>query len=160
MVKLVNNIWRQKDLSSLAMLILIGGVAIWILALPLSRTVQDCYLRRFHLATPSFPLWAMQQAVPSMYNLENRYWCCTEPVDAEHLWDQKSGASVAKSNMANHFPTRVITFGDARRFIRMNGESNFYIESKYRGRKLRSIYTLDSIGENKFELVREESTIE
>lgn len=102
---------RARDWFALCLsgiLLLIGG---WLLAMPFCPPVQRSTIDRFHLATPSFGWWAVQQAIPAMYNLENRYWIAPGPPGEANLQDPPGGAP---TGYLNHFPARIVTFADSR----------------------------------------------
>ncbi len=98
--------WLAVSLSGV--LLLIGG---WLLALPFCPPVQRATIDRFHLVTPSFGWWAAQQAIPSMYNLENRYWIAPVPPADGKL---QLTPAVDPTGYLNHYPVRVVTFADSR----------------------------------------------
>ena len=65
-------------------------------------------LKRFHLGSDSFALWAAHQTVPSMYNFENRVQFTNELLD-DAPFDANDETYVRQT--LNHFPARYITFG-------------------------------------------------
>ncbi len=114
----------KRDIAGAALCSLVVCVSIWQLALPLSRNVQNATLARFHLASPSFALWALQQPIPTMYSFENRYW----------IIDEKASHGIQETKIVNHFPTRLITFGDNRYRLFKDGISKtVVVRSRYRG---------------------------
>jgi hypothetical protein len=117
-------ICEKRDVAGALLCALVICISIWQLALPLSRSVQDATLARFHLASPSFAGWALQQPIPSMYSFENRYW----------IIDEESNHTVHESKIVNHFPTRLFTFGDNRyRLLNEGISKTLVVRSRYRG---------------------------
>jgi hypothetical protein len=157
MLHLIHQIWNSKDVASAILLAAIVAVACWIMALPFSSAVQEAYLKRFHLATPSFLAWSAQQTVPTMYNFENRYWVSKRPLTNDQTFGRDdrptSGKTMAgfDSGMLNHFPTRKITFGDARSILNKDPNAYFYFSTKYRGREIQSSFRMKPISENEIQ---------
>ncbi|MFK7767358.1 MAG: hypothetical protein AB8B55_09065 [Mariniblastus sp.] len=175
MVQLIKQIWITKDISSMVLLGTILGVALWIVALPFSTTVQDTYLKRFHLDSKNFVAWAVQQPVPAMYNFENRV-CFSDreisetefaqalvrapdeklarvigPVDEE---TDSAHQSVPVFKTINHFPTRAFTFADAIYEHKENLNGFVYMTTRYRGRELRSVFQITPVADSEFEVKR------
>ncbi len=175
MIQLFKQIKATKDVSSAILLAFIVGVALWIVALPISTTVQDAYLKRFHLDSENFVSWAVQQSVPAMYNFENRV--CYSP--REITEEEFASAIIRDANLKlprivgpvddetdnvrphlpvfktiNHFPTRTFTFANAIYEHKDNFNGYFYLTTRYRGRELRSAYEMKSVSENEFKVKR------
>jgi hypothetical protein len=165
-------VWNPKDVASKILLIVIVAVAIWIAALPLSSTVQESYLRRFHLASPNFAVWAIQQPVPAMYNFENRVWASPMPATFDELYAMQPDPTDSQSTNAveqvekietdsvNHFPTRAFTFGDSRSFLKQNPSWYFYLRSRYRDLEIRSGFQISPVSETEVQVNRLEVTVE
>ena len=119
---------RQRDLLGLAVLaisLVVAGAAISIL---FSQTMKEAALKRFHLASDTFPQWAIHQAVPAMYNFENRIkFSNTIDKTGDFDFDEKSYISSA----TNHFPARFITFGDQRHVFAKGRAGMFEMESVF-----------------------------
>ena len=64
---------RQPDTVAVCLVAAILFFSLFLLVLPVSRTVQIAALRRFQLADWPFAAWAAFQPLPSMYNFENRW---------------------------------------------------------------------------------------
>ena len=171
MRQFIKQIWKSKDIPSFILLLAIALPALWLIALPLSSKVQETYLRRFHLANSSFGVWAMQQTVPSMYNFENKYWFNGQPIlkdeldqianDESRVIDpQEKAKAKIKSNMVNHFPTRIATFADHRRMLKENPRGFFYFRSRYRGREIKTTFKIEPGTESEFALRRVETSFE
>jgi hypothetical protein len=175
MRKLIQHIWTTRDFASAALLTVIAASSCWVLCLPLSSTVQKCYLNRFHLSSASFPAWAMQQPVPAMYNLENRFWVSPSTLSKTELRDSEfrstvpaptSGPQLAAgakptseigTSALNHFPARTITFGGSRAVLKENPNKYFYLRSRYRGRELLSSYRTIPVSDSEVRVERIES---
>ena len=170
---LMLQIWNTKDVASKILLTVIVGVSIWIAALPLSSTVQETYLRRFHLSSPNFAVWAIQQPVPAMYNFENRVWASQMPADFVELYDsmhpdpthgQSTNAAEQdkgiETDPVNHFPTRAFTFGHTRSFLKQYPLSYFYLRSRYRDLEIRSGFKISRVSETEVQVNRLEVTVE
>jgi hypothetical protein len=131
---------RSRDWLGGGLLVLLMAVGGWLLALPFCPPVQRATLDRFHLVTPSFGWWAAQQAIPSMYNLENRCWIVTGPPADRRL---QLTPAVEPTGYLNHFPVRIVTFADGRARWLLKSEpggaapdrgSRFYcLQSTYQG---------------------------
>lgn len=141
-------------------LLIIGG---WTAAMPISRSVQDKALERFHLASRSFTEWAMLQSVPAMYNFANHYCWSSRPRGCEtsgpaivpQEWRVEETAAV------NHFPVRLVTFADNRvRLLRGAEEYRLVVRSEYRGRSMTSCFEVRAGGEGSYVLRRHLSTLE
>lgn len=150
-------------------LMLICCAGAWLVALPLSSSVQEMYLKRFHLASNSFGTWAIQQTIPSMYNFENKYWFMQQRIsqsDLDELANSETRVLIKdpdakiKSNMLNHFPTRVATFADKRIQLKDDPRGFFYFRSRYRHKEIRTTYKLDPGTESEFSIKRVETVIE
>jgi hypothetical protein len=64
---------RTRDRIAISLVSAVLCFSIFVLLLPVSRTVQAAAARRFQLAGWPFAAWAVFQPLPSMYNLENRW---------------------------------------------------------------------------------------
>ena len=64
---------RKRDPVAMAITGAVLVFALAVLSLPFSRTVQAAAAQRFHLSRWRFPVWAVFQPLPSMYNLENSW---------------------------------------------------------------------------------------
>lgn len=175
MRKLIQHIWTSRDFASAALLTVIVASACWVTCLPLSTTVQKCYLNRFHLSTSSFPAWAIQQPVPAMYNLENRFWVSPSTLSEAELRDSEirstalaptpkpqlpvasEPTSEIGTSALNHFPARTITFGGSRAVLKENPNKYFYLRSRYRGRELSSSYRTFPVSDSEVRVERIES---
>ena len=153
----------------MVLILVICCAGAWIAALPLSSTVQEAYLKRFHLASPSFGQWAVQQTIPSMYNFENKYWFSRQRVSKDELNEiannetrviTKDPNAKIKSNMVNHFPTRVATFADERVHLKDDPRGFFYFRTRYRQKEIKTTYKLDPGTESEFSIRRVETVIE
>ena len=171
MLSLLKQSWKSKDVPSLFLLVVIVTAAAWISVLPLSSTVQETFLRRFHLASAGFPSWAIQQTIPSMYNFENKVWISSERL-MQHEIDQLDNdeSRVAnssadnkinvQSSMVNHFPTRLATFADSRAQLKHTPNGYLYLRSRYRGKEIKTTYELEPGTHTEFKLRRVATSFE
>ena len=119
---------QQRDLLGLAvfaMLVVAGLAAVSIL---FSQTMKEAALKRFHLASDTYPQWAIHQAVPAMYNFENRIKF-SNVIDGAGNFDSEEESYF--SDAVNHFPARFITFGDQRHAFAKGREGMFEMESVF-----------------------------
>lgn len=120
---------QRFDLGFLSILCLVLIVTCWLLALPFSVFVQRTSLNRFHFQTRSFVLWAIQQPIPAMYNFYNRY-------EADEAGSEAFIVPAMEGTL-NHFPLRIVTFGDNREFILWpEFTRTIDIHTSYRGQTL------------------------
>lgn len=148
---------RSHDGFALVLVALVVGVSGWLLAMPFCRPIQAATLERFHLCTPSYWGWAAQQPIPSMYNFENRYWWFTGPAPAEHRSRAHlyGDARSIETRVVNHFPGRLLTFGDGRYRLLGNGEScHLVLRSRYRGHELATVWNATASPCGGFDLSR------
>lgn len=133
-----------KDRFALGLLGTVGLIATWLIAMPVCPAIQRWTIDRFHLATPSFALWMLQQPIPPMYNLENRYWFSQRPLsDAELTTHPPPGVETA---MLNHFPARAVTFAAGRlATVKHQREAWLYLRSRYRDSQRITAYHLTPV---------------
>ena len=128
--------WLALLVAGFAMLI-----ACWAIAILFSPALQETALRRFHLANESFPLWAAHQAVPSMYNYENRVRFSRGLTDDGELDESHEDF---RQETLNHFPARYITFGWPRGMLfKENKQGVFELTSAFRHQQLISRWTIE-----------------
>jgi hypothetical protein len=133
LVRFLRSIVRTDDLSAAVVLGLILAIAVWLVLLPVNRSIQQATLMRFHLQSPSFLAWCGLQVVPAMYNMENRYWL-NEPI---RVGDDEISMRCVEAGTTNHFPTRMLTSFDARyRFYRERNQAEVLLESRFQGQAL------------------------
>lgn len=148
---------RSHDPLALLLVALVVGVSGWILAMPACRPIQAATLERFHLRTPSYWGWAAQQPIPSMYNFENRYWWFAGPAPEAYRGTAPlfaDGQSI-ETRVVNHFPGRLLTFGDGRYRLLGNGEScHLVLRSRYRGQELATVWNAKASPRGGFDLSR------
>jgi hypothetical protein len=80
--------------------------AAWIISMNFSESVQMATLRRFHLATENFSLWALQQVSPAMYNFANEGLVQEKQMPMDKL----VGISHPPAGYFNHYPVRPLTW--------------------------------------------------
>lgn len=136
--------WGYRSLS-----ILVWLVTFWLLAMPVSRFVQDAMLRRYHLQAESFVSWAIQAPIPAMYNFHNRY--SLGPRD----WDRHPVGPPVTGTL-NHFPVRLYTFGDSRpTMVDENDRHTLTVTSSYRNHSLTTRWVIVRTPDNTMELIGE-----
>lgn len=148
---------RSHDALTLSMITLVVGVSVWILAMPVCRPIQSATLGRFHLCTPTYMAWAAQQPIPSMYNFENRYWLFagSAPEDGSEVARRIAEDQWLESRVVNHFPGRLLTFGDGRYRLLGKGEScHLVLRSCYRGNQLATVWSASASPRGGFDLSR------
>jgi hypothetical protein len=174
MLQLVIKIWKSKDLATLALLLAILLTAGWTLSLPFSETVQESTLKRFHLASPNFATWAIQQPVPSMYNFDNRYWSSPQYLNENDLQAAELGSGPielvsqddskpligVETDAINHFPARTITFAFSRINLSNHPHRHIYLRSRYRGKEIKSSFRTTPVTDSEIRLERLESSID
>ena len=127
-VKFLIHCTRQRDWFGLALfglLILVGVSAVSIL---FSQTMKEAALKRFHLASDSFPNWAAHQIVPAMYNFENRIKF-SNVINDQGRFDPSEDSYLESA--VNHFPARFITFGDQRPVFSNDKDGMFEMQSVF-----------------------------
>ena len=130
----------------LALVVVVSG---WVLCMPFCRFVQRTTMARFHLQTPSFFAWAVQQPIPAMYNFYNRYEIMPPPWRGSPAF-QSVGATI------NHFPIRMFTFGDNRAIFLPHGQMrSIDTWSSYRGEHLHVCWIAMPTEDGGFELTGE-----
>ena len=109
--------------------------------------MKEAALKRFHLGSDSYPQWAIHQAVPSMYNFENRIRF-SNIIDHEFGFNPPADDSFYEIAI-NHFPARFITFGDQRFRLAKGRIGMFEMESVFGDTTLRSRWNLTQYGTGK-----------
>ena len=126
-------ITRTQDFSAALLLGFVLAISTWLILMPFNKQVQQATMLRFHLQSKSFIAWCGLQVVPSMYNLENRYWLTEVRQNSDGKWTLHK----VDSGMANHFPTRMLTSYDARyRFYGERRQTEMLLESRFQNRAL------------------------
>lgn len=129
------------------------AVAIWLLLMPFYPAIARVTMKRFHLTTESFALWAAQAPIPAMYNFGNRY----------EIRDLPEGLitpvlDTTRPRYINHYPTRVLTFANGRYTLLHPGQDRWVtMWSSYRGQTLHTEIHAKPIGEGRFQWVRDSS---
>jgi len=141
---------QRPDWIFCGLVALVVAVTLWLLSLPLCPFVQQAALRRFHLQTRSFAVWALQAPIPAMYSFHNRYRLESQPWDAT-FFDRPVTGSI------NHFPVRIYTFAETRPLLLPQTDRQMLtIESRYRGRSLTTRWTVTEAEEGGYQLADEE----
>ena len=130
----------QRDWLALMIAGFAAFIVAWAIAIPFFPALQETALRRFHLGNESFPLWVAHQAVPSMYNYENRVRFSRSVTERGELDETDEDF---RQETVNHFPARYMTFGWPRGVLfKDNKRGVFEMCSAYRGRQLTSRWTI------------------
>ena len=132
---------NSRDYGFIAIITLAIVVAVWLLLMPWIPAIARQTLDRFHLATPSFARWVVQFPIPSMYNCANEFKVQEIPPGlADPIIDDDW-------RYVNHFPARIITFGDGRYHYLLDREDRWFtLRSTYRGQTLESRIHLEPVG--------------
>lgn len=141
----------SRDFGFYVVLSLVGLVAVWLLMTPLVPAVAKSTMNRFHLRTESFPVWAAQQVIPSMYNFGNTIVIHDTPPGMldPFFYD------VDPPQFLNHFPARRLTFGDGRGALLQKDEHKWLeMRSSYRGAELETWIHAKPVGDGVYEMVR------
>jgi hypothetical protein len=141
---------QARDYGFLAIVLLVIVVAVWLLLMPFVPAIASATLHRFHLRSKSFPLWAIQQPIPSMYNFANRFEVREYPPGlVDPILDS------TEKRYINHFPTRVLTFANTRYLHLRKAEDRWVtIDSTYRGQTVETRFHAKALDGGGFELVR------
>ncbi len=118
----------QRDLLGLAVFALSVIVAVAAISILFSQAMKEAALKRFHLASDTYPQWAVHQAVPAMYNFENRIKF-SNVIDKSGNYDSDEESYISAA--VNHFPARFITFGDQRHVFTKGRAGMFEMESVF-----------------------------
>ncbi len=127
-VKFLTASVQQRDVLGLGLMGLLVATAVAAVSILFSQSMKEAALKRFHLASDSFPQWAVHQMVPSMYNFENRIKF-SNVIDAEGKFDATEDSYF--EDTLNHFPARFITFGDQRHVFSQDREGMFEMVSAF-----------------------------
>ena len=148
-----------RDWGYHGLLALLGGVAIWVLAMPWVPGIAAATMRRFHLSSDSFVSFAAGQPIPSMYNFANRVEIHEiDPQDdllgmidpvlgmiGEPAIEAGPGLPLGMigRETVNHFPLRRLTFADGQYKYLRGGTRWIVATSDYRGRRLTTRWRID-----------------
>ena len=160
----LRSVWETGDFPAAVLFGLILITSGWLVLLPFNRSIQQTSLKRFHLATPNYLAWAIQQPIPAMYNFENQYWLSNKPLMDDQFdlspkeFQTGEGEEKIESSYANHFPARIVTFGDGRFTHLRETKSTRYLslQSRYRQEGLRTAMVLEPQATGGFRMTRED----
>ncbi|MDM4016363.1 hypothetical protein [Roseiconus lacunae] len=144
---------KRPDVFFVAIVVSIATVSVWLLLMPFYPAIARMTMRRFHLTTDSFALWAIQAPVPAMYNFGNQY----------EISDLPDGLITpvldsTRPRYINHFPTRLLTFANGRYSLCHEGRHCYLtVRSSYRGQTLVSKILARPLGEGRYEWIRQSS---
>ena len=119
---------QRRDLLGLAVFAALVAAGVAAVSILFSQTMKEAALKRFQLASDTYPQWAIHQAVPAMYNFENRIKF-SNVIDNAGNFDTQEKSYV--SDAVNHFPARFITFGGQRHVFANGREGMFEMESVF-----------------------------
>lgn len=120
--------FQQRDLLGLAVFAILAVTGFAAVSILFSQTMKEAALKRFQLASDTYPQWAVHQAVPAMYNFENRIKF-SNVISGWGIFDSTEESYI--SNAVNHFPARFITFGDQRHVFAKGRAGMFEMESVF-----------------------------
>jgi len=133
--------YRQRDWAAGLLCLAIAVTYLAAVSILFSKPMAAASLKRFHLASDSFGLWATHQCVPSMYNFENKIVFSNLAADLDNVDEQDP--TLIKSTL-NHFPARIITFGDLRSLqFGKHDQATFRMVSTFQGQRLTSTWKID-----------------
>ncbi len=133
---------------------LVVVIVVWLLLMPIVPAIAKSTLRRFHLRTESFGVWAIQQPIPSMYNFANRYEVRRVPPDFEAAGFFQPIIEEDHRRYVNHFPTRIFTFANTRGYyLNFNEDRWLHIDSTYRGQTIQTVIHAKQRDDGGFDLV-------
>ncbi|QDT11117.1 hypothetical protein [Planctomycetes bacterium K23_9] len=137
----------SPDVGFVAIVFLVIAISTWLLLMPAVPAIAQTTINRFHFRTASFSQWAIQQPIPAMYNLANRFQVTQRSADGS---DQ-----VLASGMVNHFPARKITFANGRyRNLKTRCACDLQVTSSYRGLQQRTQFHIEPQSDGGFVMSR------
>jgi len=148
---------QRRDLLGLAVFAILIVVALAAVSILFSQTMKEAALKRFHLASDSYPQWAAHQMVPAMYNFENRIKFSNE-IHESGSFDTADESYI--EDAVNHFPARFITFGDQRYVFAKERGGMFEMESVFGDTALISRWVLKHDQPNQLKVHRVEQRFE
>jgi hypothetical protein len=122
----------RREPGAAALYGLIAAVALFLACLPFLHAAQDAQVRKFHLASESFPEWAALQIVPAMYNFQNGL---DQSFDAMCLNPWLHPGASAFHTSTNHYPLHIMTYALNRKRLIVPAPFYAYLRSKYGGRE-------------------------
>jgi hypothetical protein len=138
--------FAKVDFGYVIILLIIASVSTWLISMPFCKFIQRATMDRFHLQTESFWVWCVEQPIPAMYNLYNRYEIRPSPwkPEPDGVWE---------AGTLNHFPLRLFTFGDNRViFLRPKERRQIDLWSSYRGEALHTQWIAEPSSDGGFDL--------
>ena len=138
---------RQRDWAASLLGLAIFATSLVALSILVSKQMQVASLKRFHLASDNYGIWAAHQFVPSMYNFENKIVfsnLATDPDDLDNLDDLDDQDPKLFKATLNHFPARHITFGHFRKQqFGKHDQAMFRMQSTFQTQRLVSTWKID-----------------
>ena len=137
----IEDCFRRRDWAAILLGLAILATSIAALSILFSKQMQVVSLKRFHLASDNYGIWAAHQLVPSMYNFENKIVFSNL---ADNLDDVDDQDPTLFKDTLNHFPARHITFGDFRkRHFAHHDRATFRMTSTFQNQRLISTWKID-----------------
>ena len=137
----IRDCYRQRDWAASLFGIVILVTSVATLSILFSKQMQVAALKRFHLASDNYGVWAIHQFVPSMYNFENKIVFSNLATNLDDV-DEQDATLI--TDTLNHFPARHVTFGDFRK--QQFGErdhATFRMVSSFQNQRLISTWQID-----------------
>ncbi len=128
--KVIADLRRKRSYGALALYLLCTVVSVYLLLLAVLPALQRTLMRNFHLRTPSYLLWALQQPVPNMYNFKNELML---------------EIPMQETRYVNHYPIQLVTNPWNRHIYFWNyGHTVLRVRSTYRGVRVVTRYRLSA----------------
>lgn len=109
----------------------------------ISPEFQKRAITQFHLTSPSFLVWAVNQPVPAMYNFANEIWIGNRPKNASNEIPLGSPFKYYYT-WVNHYPLRVVTFSWYRSMIYKDKDYKYIsMRTAYRNTFVETCYYLN-----------------
>lgn len=140
LVRALAELRRERTTGTVALYAAIGIVMLMLASVPISRTMQNNFVRAHHAQPASTARWVVFQVVPKMYSFAHRVWFSPEPL-TEFLITQPGVEKEVQ--WVNHYPIRVARFESVRDEIVRRGETvHVLVQTSYRGRTWISRYVV------------------
>ena len=134
----VRSLRQSRDRFAATIALLMCGYGLLMLSIAVLPGTSAWWMRRFHLRSDSFVLWAITQPAPWMYNFENHVLVSERPLSAPELDRPPTPLAWVA---VNHQSAHEITFTTRRaKHLRDPGDKYFYLKSRYRDVRVRSAY--------------------
>jgi hypothetical protein len=132
LIRCLRKFRTSKDVGTTALTLLIALAMFATTVIPVTRRGRELLLRAHHLRVEPFVAWSALQILPSMYNYANRVWVSSIPLNDLTLASDGSLPEVIHTEWVNHYPPRVITFGNGRAILMNANQSlHYYVQSRF-----------------------------